>query len=153
MTPHRPSPAANKLLDRLALENEPLAGDLREEFARRQSEWWLWRQLITASAITALRGSRPTRLQLLDAAPPAPEPFRRRTVNLSASPLPSIGGLGLFALLLLTTLVAPEIWWLWLGTVLAGILLGGVLIVRHRQGVHSGPPHDTLFARDTRRIP
>ncbi len=48
MKVHHPSRLALAFLDCLAAGNEPLKGDLIEEFAARQSQWWLWRQVIGA---------------------------------------------------------------------------------------------------------
>ena len=56
-------------------------------------------------------------------------------VNLTASPLHGIGGLGIAALALLTTLVMPAAWCLLLGSALAGVLLGVAMIATHRSSV------------------
>jgi hypothetical protein len=47
MTARAPSRLALAILDRL-IRDEPLKGDLIEEFERRQSQWWLWRQVLGA---------------------------------------------------------------------------------------------------------
>jgi hypothetical protein len=47
MTAQRPSRLALAVLDRF-VASEPLKGDLIEQFERRQSQWWLWRQVIGA---------------------------------------------------------------------------------------------------------
>jgi hypothetical protein len=52
-------------------------------------------------------------------------------VNLSASPLSGVGGLGLLVLALHVTVVAPGAWWMLLGSALAGVLMGIWLIARH----------------------
>jgi hypothetical protein len=57
-------------------------------------------------------------------------------VNLSASPIPDIGGLGLVALGFLVAVVRPEVVWLALPTIAAGLLLGIVLVlIRRRSGL------------------
>jgi hypothetical protein len=57
---------------------------------------------------------------------------RFKPVNLTASPVPGIGGLGLVTLSLLTTLTLPGFWWVVLGSMLAGVALGIVLIARQQ---------------------
>jgi hypothetical protein len=57
--------------------------------------------------------------------------FDCRAVNLSASPLSGVGGLGLLVLALHVTVVAPGAWWMLLGSALAGVLIGIGLIARH----------------------
>jgi hypothetical protein len=39
------------LLGRLGL-SAPLAGDIAEEYERRGSTWWAWRQALTASVLS-----------------------------------------------------------------------------------------------------
>jgi hypothetical protein len=73
-------------------------------------------------------------LQLVDLQPvDAVERSRRlglqfHPVNLSASPVSGIGGLGLAILIGLVTLVTPATWWLLLVSALAGGVLGIVMI-------------------------
>lgn len=131
-TPHPPKRAA-WLLERLSGDNEPLIGDLHEEFARRQSAWWFWRQVLAVAINRPFRrpcGIRP--LRLLDDDPICSTLGQRaaapRSINLTASPVPGIGGLGLAVLAGLVTTVRPEAWWLLAGSVLGGIALGIVLI-------------------------
>lgn len=125
------------LLERLVPDSGPLAGDLVEEFARRQSVVWLWWQVLVA--IVALCFEQPIEirpLRLVDAQPiEAMERTsqwnrRFRSVNLSASPIPGIGGLGLLVLCVLVTLVMPGAWWGLLGSTVAGVALGVALIAR-----------------------
>jgi len=59
--------------------------------------------------------------------------LRFGTVNLTASPLPGVGGLGLVALAILVTMVMPGAWWALLASVLGGILLGVGMIARRRR--------------------
>ena len=64
-----PTRVALSILQRLAHRNEPLAGDLLEEFQRRQSGLWLWAQLLLAISMGSFRQprvpSRSTSLRLL----------------------------------------------------------------------------------------
>jgi hypothetical protein len=126
------------LLERFVPDSTPLAGDLVEEFERRRSRAWVWRQVVVAVATRRFTRSdeiRPLRLVDLQ-----PVDAQRRTalrrhwkpVNLTASPLPGIGGLGLVILALLMTLVQPGAWWMLAAPVAAGILLGVILIARRR---------------------
>lgn len=59
--------------------------------------------------------------------------LRFRPVNLSASPLPGVGGLGLVVLAFLLTVVMPGAWWVLVVSALAGVLLGIVIITMHRK--------------------
>jgi hypothetical protein len=54
--------------------------------------------------------------------------------NLTASPLPGVGGLGLVSLALLVTLVMPGAWWLLVGSSVGGVGLGIALIALRRKG-------------------
>jgi hypothetical protein len=49
MNTRHPSRLALAVFDCLVAGNEPLKGDLIEEFATRRSQWWLWRQVIGAA--------------------------------------------------------------------------------------------------------
>jgi hypothetical protein len=81
-------------------------------------------------------------LRLVDAQPiDALERARRmsmrfKPVNLTASPIPGVGGLGLIVLVLLTTMTLPAIWWVALGSMLAGVALGFVMIAIGRSKIH-----------------
>jgi hypothetical protein len=46
MTSPHPSRLALAVFDRFVPGNEPLRGDLLEEFASRRSQWWLWKQVL-----------------------------------------------------------------------------------------------------------
>lgn len=125
------------LLEWLVPDSGPLAGDLVEEFERRQSVVWLWWQVLVAIAALFFEQPveiRPLRLvdeQPLDAMERTGQWNRRfRTVNLGASPIPGVGGLGLLVLCGLVTLVMPGAWWGLLGSTIAGIALGCALIAR-----------------------
>jgi hypothetical protein len=58
--------------------------------------------------------------------------LRFRPVNLTASPLGGVGGLGLVCLALLVTLVMPGVWWLLLASLVGGVGLGVALIALRR---------------------
>lgn len=141
MTSREPPRLALRLLEHAAPDGAPLAGDLVEEFQRGHSRVWFWWQVVAAIWIATSRRSKDIRpLKLVDLQPSdAAERSRRmsirfRPVNLTASPLYGVGGLGLVALSLLVTLVVPGVWWLLLASSLAGALLGIVMIAmrRHR---------------------
>jgi len=145
-----PSPwLAIALLERVVPDSAPLAGDLIEEFERRGSHAWLWWQVLGAVAASWLREPveiRPLRLVELQPADAIERArkfmLRARPVNMSASPLPEVGGLGLFVLVALSLVVVPGAWVLVLGSALGGALLGGVLISVHAragQATTTGP--------------
>jgi hypothetical protein len=138
VTRRRAPRLAIALLERFVPDSDPLAGDLIEEFERRQSSRWLWWQVLAAVATASLKRSAEIRpLQLVDLQPAdAVERSRRiarhfRPVNLSASPLSGVGGLGLVLLAFHATVAVPGLWWVLLGSTLAGIGMGVVLIALH----------------------
>ena len=134
----RPAPRTPiALLEWLVPDSGPLAGDLVEEFDRRQSVVWLWWQVLAAIAALFVEQSveiRPLRLvdeQPIDAMERTSQWNRRfRNINLTASPVPGVGGLGLLVLCVLVTLVMPGAWWGLLGSTVAGVALGFALIAR-----------------------
>jgi hypothetical protein len=133
------------LLQRFVTDNDPLIGDLVEQFARRQSRLWFWHQVLVAIVMTwRKRTANPRPLRLVDE-PSAihEEEFRRghhaTRINLSASPLPDVGGLGVFLLVALLTMVRPEAWWMMLSALLGGVVLGAVLVTTRRRRVMSAP--------------
>lgn len=132
----QPPRLALALLNRVVPQEEPLTGDLVEEFAAGRSRGWFWRQAIAAVALTAFRQSDEVRpLRLVDGAParvPATATAPRRTVNLSASPVAGIGGLTIAVLLVLMTMVMPQAWWLVAAAIAAGAVFGVVLIAIRR---------------------
>jgi hypothetical protein len=142
MTLREPPRLALALLERLVPDSAFLAGDLTEEYQRRQSRCWLWWEVLGAIAIAWCQRPdeiRPLRLVDLQ---PGDAVERTRTmglrfdaVNVSASPLTGIGGLGIATLALVTTLVMPAAWWLFLGSLFAGVVLGVVMIARNRRRV------------------
>lgn len=72
MTPRRPSRLALIVFDRFVADNEALKGDLIEEFEVRQSQAWLWRQVIGAvvcqPALRSLQPPEGTNMLVLGAA-------------------------------------------------------------------------------------
>ena len=138
MTALKPPRLAEWLLHRLALDNEPLAGDLVEEYRRRQSRFWLWRQLIAALVMQALYAPHPpVALNLTPVDPVVAEwlmtkrLYKRKTINLTGSGVEGIGGLTLVILGFMMSTVIPAIWWFVFGGVGAGVILG-VLKLRSR---------------------
>jgi hypothetical protein len=140
-----PPRLAVALLNRFVPDNEPLVGDLLEEFAVRESRVWLWRQVVLALLMGSFRSRVEVRpLKLVDRPPleitkPDIRPWTRtRTINLTGSPLPGVGGLSLIILGTLMTVVSPQVWWLVLLTILAGIVLGFALVLlRRRTGLRT----------------
>lgn len=139
MNPAEPPRVALALLRRFVPDNEPLAGDLIERFAVKRSRWWFWREVFLAIAIRSVQprddAARP--LGLSDAPPvPRSEPAARR-INLTASPLPGIGGLGLVALGALVAMARPDAWLMFLPAIVGGMLIGIVMVlVRRNRPLH-----------------
>jgi hypothetical protein len=138
MSPEPPRLAV-ALLTRFLPAEEALAGDLIEEFEARRSRAWFWRQTVGAIVIGALRRPDPGRpLRLLDGQSGrtlrAPGVARgvARPVNLTASPIPGVGGFTLVVLAVLVTFVAPGAWWAIAAALVLGIALGLVLIAINR---------------------
>jgi hypothetical protein len=128
------------LLERFVPDSAPVAGDLIEEFHRRPSRAWFWWQVLSAIASAHLEKPDVIRpLRLVDLQPSdAVErsrliSLRFAPVNLTASPVHGIGGLGLVALSLLITLVVPGVWWVLLASMVAGVALGIGMIASHRR--------------------
>lgn len=131
MTHSHPPRIALWLLERFGPDNEPLIGDLIEQFETR-SRWWFWRQVLAALVLARFQRPREIRpLRLVDREPGdvAPPVSEWRTINLTASPIHGVGGLGLLALAVLVSFVAPQVWWAALVVLLNGILLGAALIL------------------------
>jgi hypothetical protein len=142
MTRLEPPTLATALLHRLALDNEPLAGDLVEEFQRRRSRLWLWRQLIVALAMQALYAPHPpVALNLTPVDPVVAEWLmskkldKKKTVNLTGTGVEGIGGLTMVILGFMMATVIPAIWWFVFGGILAGFALG-VVKLRSRSFAH-----------------
>jgi hypothetical protein len=133
----QPPRLAVALLNRVVPQEEPLTGDLIEEFAAGRSRAWFWRQTVAAVALAAFRQSDEVRpLRLLDGAPArvaaTATAAPRRAVNLSASPVAGIGGLTVAVLLILMTMVMPQAWWFVAAAIAAGVMFGVVLIAIRR---------------------
>ena len=142
MTGPKPPRFARTLLDRLALDNEPLAGDIIEEFQRRQSKLWLWRQLLAAIVMQALYAPHPpVALNLSPIDPVVAEWMmskrldRKKRVSLTGSGVEGIGGLTLVILGFMMSMVIPAIWWFVVGGISAGIVLGIVLLEMRKQEI------------------
>jgi len=146
MRTSQPSRLALGLLNRFIPDDEPLAGDLLEEFGHRRSQLWLWRQVLLAILIRSFRkphDRRPLKLvdseaafEIVEAGGTLPP----KSVNLTASPVMGIGGLGLLALAILVTIVSSQAWWMVAAGVLAGVLFGLALVLIRRRRVPSAPP-------------
>jgi len=140
----QPPRLAVALLNRFLPDNEPLVGDLLEEFAVRKSRVWLWRQVVLALLMDAFRNRVEVRpLKLVDRPPlevkrPDIRPWTR-TVNLTGSPLPGVGGLSLVILVTLMTIVSPQLWCLVLG--LALVLMRRHTGLRRLDGDSGSPLH------------
>ena len=139
MTTRHPPRSALALLERLVPGSASLAGDLIEDYEQRPSRWRVWREVLWAIAKTRFERSDEIRpLRLVDLQPSdAIERTRQRQgylkpVNMTASPLDGVGGAGLAVLLLLMTAVMPAMWWLFAASIVAGLVLGVVMIARHR---------------------
>lgn len=148
MTTVHPPRLALWLLDRFGPGDEGLTGDLLEELDRGRSRAWFWRQ--AAAAIILQRRSRDIRpLHLLDAPEPTiPASAPRREVNLTASPIYGIGGLGLVALALLVSIMSPQSWLVALAILLNGALLGAVFgYIRRRRTARGASPPSVLGRR------
>jgi len=142
MALRQPPRIALALLERLVPDSAHLAGDLLEAYERRSSRWRVWREVLAAIAIARLQRADEIRpLRLVDLQPQdAIERTRRfegwmKPVNLNASPLSGTGGLTIAVLALMTTLVTPAAWWLIGLSMLAGLVLGLVMIAVHRGSV------------------
>lgn len=123
------------LLERFVPDCEGLTGDLLEDFERRHSSLSLWWQVLAALAASRLQRDPEIRplhlvdLQPVDAVQRARQWHARfERVNLSASPVAGVGGLGLVALASYVTVLVPGTWWLLAASVLTGVVLGIALI-------------------------
>ena len=145
------------VLSRLAHRNEPLAGDLLEQFRVRRSAVWLWWQLLFAIATGSFRQPQvPAALNLTQVDPIVLEwlvsrqlPTRR--VNMG-SPVEGVGGLGMMLFGLLLSTVVPDVWYFVVGGIICGVGLGLTLAYRRRHRpmatdgqIHTGQLKD-LFA-------
>ena len=145
------------LLGRLAHRNEPLTGDLLEQFRSGRSVLWLWSQILFALAMGSFRQPRvPVALNLTPIDPIVAEwlmskRLTPRRVTLS-SPVEGVGGLGLMMMGFLLSTVVPDVWWFVMGGIVCGFALGTTLAFRRRHRpmttdgqIHTGHLRD-LFA-------
>ena len=145
------------LLGRLAHRNEPLTGDLLEQFRSGRSVLWLWSQILFALAMGSFRQPRvPVALNLTPIDPIVAEwlmskRLTPRRVTLS-SPVEGVGGLGLMMMGFLLSTVVPDVWWFVMGGIVCGFTLGTTLAFRRRHRpmttdgqIHTGQLKD-LFA-------
>lgn len=153
MTRLTPPRLAVYLLQRF-IENEPLAGDLLEEFARRQSRLWLWTQIFVAFVYR--RRSRSIEVRPLQLVDERLTPLRmvgqnslKPIVNLTASPVHGTGGLGIASLLLLSSAMEPGMWALVVLGMAAGVVVGWLRISRtRRRGLaHAGAENHVFTGR------
>jgi hypothetical protein len=138
MSARRPPRFAVWLLRRVLPDNEPLAGDLVEMFAARRSRFWFCWQVVSAIAVHMVERPAEIRPLKLTAGETRFEHPRLRTepvktVNLTASPIDGVGGLGLALLGALVCAVRPEAWWIVISGVVGGIVLGVVLVLIRRR--------------------
>jgi MFS family permease len=145
------------LLGHLAHRNEPLAGDLVEQFRIRRSASWLWSQLLIAIIAGSFRQPRtPVALNLTPIDPIVAEWLASRRLTprrvILSSPVEGVGGLGLMMMGLLLSTVVPDVWWFVIGGIVCGLALGITLAYRRRQKpmandgqIHTGQLKD-LFA-------
>ena len=145
------------LLGRVAHRNEPLAGDLVEQFRGGRSVAWLWFQVVYGIATGSFRQPQvPAALNLTQLDPVVLEwlvtrKLPPRRVNLS-SPVEGVGGLGMMLLGLLLSTVVPDVWYFVMGGIFCGVGLGLTLAYRRRHQpmatdgrIHTGQLKD-LFA-------
>jgi MFS family permease len=151
---------ALSLLQRLAHRNEPLAGDLLEEFQSRRSSAWLWAQLLLAIALGSFREPRvPVALNLTPIDPIVAEWLierklgARKPVNLTGTPIEGVGGLSAVILGFLLSTVVPEVWWFVVGGIVCGAALGTTLVYARRKRpmeadgqIHNGQLKDLFIA-------
>lgn len=153
----RPSRLALWLLAHLAHRNEPLAGDLVEQFRTRPCAIWLWSQLLMAIAMGSFRQPRvPAALNLTQLDPVVLEwlvtkKLTPRRVTMS-SPVEGVGGLGMMLMGFLLSTVVPDVWYFVMGGIVCGLALGMTLAYRRRHQpmatdgqIHTGQLKD-LFA-------
>ncbi|HEY1305636.1 MAG TPA: TIGR03435 family protein [Vicinamibacterales bacterium] len=129
------------VLERLVPDSDALAGDLLEEFNCRRSLTWLGLQVLSAATTAYLHRSDEIRpLKLVDLQPvDAIERSRRLTMQtmqapVTPSPLHGVGGVTLAVVVVVLAEVASLLWWVVLASIIAGTILGVLLIRRHRSG-------------------
>jgi len=141
MTRHDPPRLALAILRRYLDDDEPLTGDLIEGFALRPSKVWFWREVLAAVAMRIMRRrdvDRPLGLTtgpLSDGSIQRPGSGIRRSVNLTASPLPGVGGLGLLAFAVLVMVVNPGAVWIFVPALAGGVVIGVTLALVRRRSI------------------
>jgi hypothetical protein len=154
MTGSDPPRVAVALLHRFVPDNEPLVGDLLEGFAVRQSRLWFWRQVLLAIVIRSFQQrDEECPLGLAEHSSFIPTERRRnvepRRINMTASPLPDVGGLGLVALGVLVAVVRPDAWGMFLLAILGGVAFGLTMaIIRRRAILSSAATTSRTLLRD-----
>jgi hypothetical protein len=140
MSTHRAPRLAVALLNWLLPEHEPLTGDLLEEFQRRHSRLWFWRQTI-AAVVLSRRASRRqlTTVRLSDKPLPVRYDEIRLPIRLSASPFPIGGGLGIASLGVVVAMYRPGAWWFLIVAVAGGLVLGVLKVLRTRRRFRQEP--------------
>ena len=111
-------PAVAVALLQLVCRDDALVGDILEEFQRRQSRAWLWRQVGVALAFNLPYG------------------MVRRERQADTMRMP-IGGIGFI------TIVAPGAWWLVGIGAAGGVVLALVLVALTPRRVGRQPPTPT----------
>jgi hypothetical protein len=153
MNRSQPSSLVLALLRFVESENEALAGDLAEEWRAGRSRTWLWRQLARAVFLVAWRKrtSEETVIRLVSATP-FDRPDRAfdlidpATMNLRGFRVRGVGGGGLLGIVMLTTFVLPQAWFVVLTGIVGGVAIGVALIVRrHARGL-AGPDDSAPLA-------
>ena len=151
------STLAISLLNHLAHRNEPLAGDLLEQYRVRRSVGWLWSQILLAMAMGSFRQSRtPAALNLSQLDPIVLEWLVDRKLSprrvTMGSPVEGVGGLGMMLIGFLLSTVVPDVWYFVMGGIVCGVGLGLTLAYRRRLKpmatdgqIHTGQLKD-LFA-------
>lgn len=139
-TTPRPPRLAVALLTRFLPENEPLVGDLIEEFQQRRSHIWFWRQAVVA-IILSWRSSRRalTTVRLTDKPMPSRYEEVHLPVRMSASPFPIAGGLGVASLGAVVAIYRPGMWWFVVLAILGGIAVGAIKVLLMRRRFREDP--------------
>ena len=149
-TTPQPPRLAVALLHRCVSANEPLVGDLLEEFQSGRSRVWFWKQVCLAIVTDVVRSRvndthplnlGPLHTPLSWAESSAPPTRFMTTINMSGIPVNGIGGLGLVAIAVLITVALPEVWWLTLFGLLGGLVVGAAMVIARRRFGLEGTGH------------
>lgn len=144
MTGSHPPRLAVALLHHCLDANEPLVGDLLEGFTIRQSRLWFWRQVVLAILLHSFERrdlGHPLGLGEDLTSPEGPRNVKPRRINLSASPLPDVGGLGLVVFGVLVAIVRPEMLWLLAPAIPGGLALGIAMAIVRRPAAGPSSRH------------